>query len=369
MSRKLRILHVIPTVEGYGAEHVIVELLKYLPSDEIHAALLTIYRPPDLPFPFEILTAGRKNRQDRFFFGRLVRQIRRFKPDIVHTHTRGGRYWGRSAAVLAGVPMIVHTEHNPCDTRKKPLERLGDFVLHRVTTRFVTFFREQAAFWAKNEGIPNEKLAVIPNGLPLPEGRNADATDTRRALGLKPEQFAIMVIARLHAQKNQTLVLRALAEIQEGLRDRLMVFFVGSGEDEVLLRGLSRALSLDGHVRFLGYRNDVDALLNAADLLLMTSWFEGMPLALIEAMIAGVPIVTTPWVGATNMLGDGRFGFLTANYEAKQVASQIERALARPATRHDVAMRAQQHAYECYGISQMADAHRRLYRQLGAAIS
>jgi glycosyltransferase involved in cell wall biosynthesis len=345
-------------------------------------ALLTIYESaPDeregLPFP--VLHAGRKTakagsapwRTDMLFFGRLVREIRRFRPDIVHTHTHVGKYWGRFAALIAGVPLIIHTEHNPCDFHRSALERASDPLLHRTTTRVVTFFREQGVSLSRFDRFPLEKLAIIPNGLSRTEAGAAapSRAASRSLLGVPPHKYAIMVVGRMAFQKNQRLALHALAAMSEDVRKSVLVFFAGSGSDEVVLRGLARALDVEECVRFLGYRNDVPALLAGADLVLMTSWFEGMPLTLLEAMIAGVPIVSTPWLGAREMLGDGRFGFMTADYDASRVAAEVERALAHPLARRQIAERALRHVDEEYSIGRMVEAHRHLYLQVRGALT
>jgi glycosyltransferase involved in cell wall biosynthesis len=366
MNRKVSVLHILPSVCGYGAERLIVELLRHLPSPEVDAALLTIYEPPagareSLPFP--VFHAGRKNRKDRLFLLRLVGEIRRRKPDIVHTHTHVGKYWGRVAARLAGVRRIVHTEHNPCDFRRTLLERVADWVLHRATSRVVTFFPEQGAALIDFESLPERKLVLIPNGLTLARD-GANRAEVRDRLGIDQTPFAIMIIGRMEFQKNHMLALRAFASMPETVRDQTLLLLAGSGEQEPVLRSLAHALQVAERVRFLGYRNDVPSLLAGMDLVLMTSWFEGMPLALLEAMIAGVPIVTTPWLGARNMLADGRFGFLTPGFEPPHVAAEIQRAVGHPLMRRDVAARAQRHVRETYDIKNMVDAHRRMYLQL-----
>jgi len=348
---------------------LVIELLTQLSysHSDVDAALLTIYEPPAnalgaLPFP--VFHAGRKNRKDRFFLWKLIREIHRYRPDIVHTHTHVGKYWGRLAALCAGSRCIVHTEHNPCDFRPRtPVERVMDWFLHRKTSRVVTFFKEQGLEMSRFERLPMHKVVVIPNGLAL-SGPAETRLRARQRLGIALEEFAILVVGRMEYQKNHILALRAFAALDQSTRAKSVLLFAGSGENEVMLRGLARALEIDDRVRFLGYRTDLQTLLPGADLVLMTSWFEGMPLALLEAMTAAVPIVTTPWFGASEMLGDGRYGFLTADFEPFQVAAQIERAIAHPRMRRSVAERAQQYVRETYDVNRMVEAHSRLYHQL-----
>jgi glycosyltransferase involved in cell wall biosynthesis len=94
-----------------------------------------------------------------------------------------------------------------------------------------------------------------------------------------------------------------------------------------------------------------------------------MPLALLEAMIAGVPIVSTPWLGARTMLGDGRYGFLTADFTPTTVAAEIQRAVKYPGIRKAIAERASAYVRETYDIARMVDAHRQMYLQLRGAAS
>lgn len=369
---RVRVLHVLPSMRGYGAEHLVVQLLGRLASSpEIDAALLTIYeQSPETiaAVPFRTWHAGRKTVRDKLFLAGLVREIRRFSPDIVHTHTHVGKYWGRGAALLAGAPCIVHTEHNPCDFRRTPFERVADRVLDRATARIVTFFPEQGEALRTFERFPVEKLAIIPNGLELGGGAG-DRASIRESLGVGRDEFAIVLIGRMEYQKNHGLALEALAAMDETVRNRTRLFFAGSGEEESHLRDRARALGVESRVRFLGYRDDVPALLSAMDLVLMTSWFEGMPLALLEAMAAGIPIVTTPWQGARDMLDDGRFGMLTEGYAPAQVSASIQRAIERPELRAETARRARERGRDEYSVARMVDAHRNLYLQLRAADS
>lgn len=362
----LRVLHILPSIRGYGAERQIIELLPLLQAPELTTGLLTIYEPdPEerarLGFP--VLSAGRRSRRDYFFLPRLVTAIRQFAPDVVHTHTHVGKYWGRVAAILAGVKAIVHTEHNPCDPRRNAFERIADRLLHRATSCTVTFFSEQRLFLAQYERAPIEKITVIPNGINMPDSPlNRD--QARAALGAGANEFAIVVVGRMEFQKNHRLALETLAALHEETRRGVVLHFLGTGVEEPFLRGRARSLDIESHVRFHGFRNDVRTVLQGADLLLMTSWFEGMPLTLVEAMIAGVPIVTTPWTGARSMLGDGLYGFMATGWEAETVASELERAVALPGARAAIAARAREYVRRQYGLDRMAVAHRNLYTTL-----
>ncbi len=369
VAAKVRVLHILPSVQGYGAERQIIELLKSLESDEVEPVLATIYEPPAgvrESLPFRVVSAARNGRRDVAFLGRLISAIRSVEPHIVHTHTHVGKYWGRLASVAAGVPCIVHTEHNPCDTRRNAVERIADRLLHRATSRVITFFAEQGECLSQFERLPPGKVVVIPNGLHLPADGVGNRAGAREIMGLRDRDFGIMLVGRMEFQKNQMLALRALAALPEALRNVCVLSFAGGGRDETVLRGLARALDIEQRVRFLGYRNDVPALLAGADLMLMTSWFEGMPLALIEAMIAGVPILSTPWTGSADMLGNGRYGVLTCGYDPETVARSIADILEHPAMRQELSRRARAYVYEQFGIGRMIDAHRKLYVQLSA---
>lgn len=366
----LRVLHVLPTLRGYGAERQVMDLLASLQSPALSAGALTIYgsgtEEQAALLPFQVLEGGRTRRADYFFLHRLTAQMRRFKPDVVHAHTHVGKYWGRLAAMMSGIRRIVFTEHNPCDPRRSLLESIVDPIMHHYTDRVVTFFAEQRLELAVRDRIAVDKIVTIPNGLPPPEAGAAfmDRAAARKLLGVPDERFAMLLVGRLEYQKNQQLAMRALAALDGTARGGVHLFIAGTGSDDEALRELACALDIEQNVSFLGYRNDVRALMRGCDLLLMTSLFEGMPLSLIEAMLAGTPILSTPWTGVREMLDDGRYGFITSGWQPESVAESVERAMLSPGARIAMAQRALVYARETYSISRMADAHKKLYAEL-----
>src|SRR5512146_1423947 len=118
-SRRLRGLHVIPTLTGGGAEAFLCALAPSLDERSFDVAIMSVY-PTEVPLPpdalrrIPIVKIERSGRYDPGFFGRMVAQMRAFQPDIVHAHLHNGKYWGRLAAMVARVPVVLFTEHNPC---------------------------------------------------------------------------------------------------------------------------------------------------------------------------------------------------------------------------------------------------------------
>lgn len=365
----MRVLHVIQTLKGAGAEKQVCNLLPLLQQDGIQAGVASIY-PSGLTLEESECLGGPVidigGRPHSFaFVPALVESIRNFRPDIVHTHTHVGKYWGRIAARMAGAPIIVHTEHNPCDPRRCTRDRVFDRLLRHMTSRVVTFLEDQRDVLARIDGVPPGRIAIIPNGLShAPIKHIEQRVRGRELLGISDDSLAVLVVGRMEYQKNMQLAIDACASLPETLRARTRLYFVGAGSLEEQLRQHAAKASSRINVRFLGQRKDVGTLLCGADVLLMTSLFEGMPIVFIEAMMAGAAIVTTPWIGARSMLGSGARGFISSSWDSADVARSVAAALEDNANRSNVAARAQQYCEREYNIQRVAADHRALYRDL-----
>ncbi len=240
----LRVLHVISTLRAYGAERQVLELLPALGNNGLQVGALAVYNANLSPEDERSLNAtamsvGRRERGDYGFMPALVQGIRSFRPDIVHTHTHVGKYWGRPAAKLAGARFVVHTEHNPCDPARNLPQKMLDRLYGGFTNRFVVFFPEQREFLSRMEAIAPGRIAVIANGL-------ADSTlkprrsrgELKREFGIAEDRLAIMMVSRLHRQKNHDLAFRAIARLTPQLRERVALYVIGSGHREQELREL-----------------------------------------------------------------------------------------------------------------------------------
>jgi glycosyltransferase involved in cell wall biosynthesis len=359
----VRVLHVISDLGTYGAERFVSRLLAAFDDPGIDSAALTVLAPrgprPVLTVP--LFAADRRGHRDVAFVSRMIAAMRRWQPAVVHTHTHYGKYWGRIAAIAAGVPSIVHTEHNS-EFGSPAVFRAFDLVLDPRTDAFVTFSAVQRARLVREGRIRPERIVVIPNGIPLPEPAGGARERARALLGAAPGERVVLHVGRLSPVKNQRLAIEALALTEAGVR----LVLVGDGADRDSLEAAARACGVSERVVFAGYRDDAPALLAGADALAVTSRNEAMPLAVIEAMLAGTPVVSTPWTGAADMLGQGSYGVLAADFTPAAFARALRTVLDDQAATRRRIEHAAAFARAEYDIRTTVRRHADLYRSLSA---
>jgi glycosyltransferase involved in cell wall biosynthesis len=298
---RYRILLVTNWISWAGAETQLAHLALGLREDGHSVTMLSIatavtdvdeLRAGDV----ELVELGAMNRWAKLrVFGRLVRFARR--ADLVHCTGWDATFWGRLAAIVARRP-VVFTEHTPgrdLQTTGAGASRTRAIALHnRLLDRF-TYATIVVGEWQRAllraEGVRGP-IVRIPNAVPVEELRRKAANGPSRAeLGVPEDSLLVAEVARFAPQKGQTTVLRAV----ESLRDRLgdvRVLFVGKGETEAAVRAEAEARGAEW-ATFLGRREDVPALLRLADISILPSTGEGLPMSLIEAIVLGTPVVAT----------------------------------------------------------------------------
>lgn len=268
----------------------------------------------------------------------LWRLFRRERPDVVHTHTAKAGTLGRLAAILAGVPVRVHTFHghvlgggyfSPAKTRLfLEIERQ----LARGTHRLVVLTQRQAREMSEALKVADaDRFEVVPLGLELDRFAGVDRAALRPAaradLGLADGDVAVGIVGRLVPIKNHELFLEALAALRRRRPDAVGVV-VGGGEREGELRALADSLALEGAVRWLGWRRDLPTIYSALDVVALTSHDEGTPVALLEALCAGTPVVARDVGGVAEVLGDAGAGrVVPKTAEADAWAAVLEEAV------------------------------------------
>ena len=354
-------MHVVADLGTYGAERLVAVLLERLRDPELELSVMTVAprRAGAAPAHVEQFSANRHGRYDLGFLGRMAGVMRAWRPEIVHTHTHAGKYWGRLAAVLAGVPAIVHTEHNSEFGAPAPFRLLNRLLLRR-TDALVTFSAAQRARLVADEGVPPGRVSIIPNGIAIAAPADGARAGARGALGAGPAARVLVHVGRLSVVKNQALAIEALALLPAGVRLAL----IGEGRERAALERRARELAVADRTAFLGYRDDAAALLAGADVAIVTSHNEAMPLAIIEAQIGGVPVVSTPWRGAAEMLGDGTRGVLARDFTPVAFAAAVRGVLDDPAGTAARSAAAAGFARAEYDIDTVAQRHLALYREV-----
>jgi len=304
---------------------------------------------------------------------KLVSLFRRLRPDIVHTHTAKAGTLGRLAARIAGVPVKIHTFHghvldgyfSPAVTRVfVGMERM----LARATDRLVTVSpRLRTELLAMGIGRP-EQVEVIPLGLDLERFRRArpGVPTLRPSLGLGSEVPLLGIVGRLVPIKDHPTLFQAMALLRTS-NPPVHLAVVGDGEERARLEELAGRLKLGQRIHFLGWRTDLDTILTEVDVVICASKNEGTPVALIEAMAAGVPVLSTDVGGVADLVAHGETGWLVRPGDPPSLAEAIRHLLGDAALRARLAAAGRAVALERHGVEGLIRRVETLYATLMAA--
>jgi glycosyltransferase involved in cell wall biosynthesis len=289
---------------------------------------------------------------------------------LVHTHTSKAGFVGRLAAKMAGVPVVLHTAHgfafhersSPLTVRAfAALERLAAYAADSVIT--VSEFHRD---WADRLGIGNrEKLVAIPNGIPPERVRpSRSRVQVRAELGYEHDEYVIVCVGRLAPQKGLEYLIQAVPSFYSRLGRTLKVVLVGEGPARSAIETQAKSLGIGPQVQFLGFRNDMGDLLEAADLVVLPSFREGLSIALLEAMAARKPIVTTSIGSNLEVTMRGAVALLVPPKNSTALAEAILYLASNPQEADRLARAAYARYLATYTEEQMLAAYLGKYRQL-----
>src|SRR5262245_55713949 len=304
-----------------------------------------------------------------------LRQLKAFKPHIVHTHTAKAGTVGRAAALAynrtaATRARTVHTYHG--HSLEGYFRFAGAFItierlLARSTDRLIAISPRIAVDLRDRYRIGRpEQWTVVPLGFdlaPLAAISEPDRLRAREALGIDPATPTVTIVGRLTAIKQHDLFLKVARDVH--LRQPATVFvIVGDGERRPELETLARQLGLERHVRFLGWRKDLETVYGATDVCVLTSRNEGTPVAVIEALAAGVPVVSTDVGGVGDVINDPNLGAVVPDHDAHALTGHVLAALS-PTMRTDERIAARRASVTArYGFDRLVSDLAGLYQSL-----
>lgn len=371
-SRK-KIVHVVEDLKVGGLERVLADIV--LGLDKTHydvqvwclaAGGLIADDLAERGIPVRIL--GMKSYYDVREIGRLSCLLRRERFDIVHTHGYFASTFTRLAAVPARVPIIlthVHSTYYDYTFRNLLIERF----LAAFTDRIICVSRAVQDFVVETEKISRDKTILIYNGIAaadaFPESPS-EKGNLRRSLGFDDEAILVTVVASLMQNKGHALLLQAF---QRACRDnqRLRLLIVGDGPLRKQLEADVSRRELDRTVAFAGIRADVQKLLHVSDIFILPSIErEGLGLALIEAMAAGLPVIGTNLGGIPEVVHDGVNGLLVSPGDVTGMADAITKLAHSPEMRRRMGDEGQRMYKEKFTTARMVRQIARLYENLHA---
>ncbi len=367
----MRILYVVTAAEFGGAPRQVLQLVKHLREQGHEVGLVAA---PEARLVEGAEALGVKIFPNRHFV-RPVRPckdfralyavfcaIRTFNPDLVHAHSTKAGYAARLACAILH-KTVIFTAHGWAFTegrnlwKRKPLawaERLAAKATAKVIC-VSAHDRELASRW---KVAKPEQLVVIHNGIAPRPFLEADGTPLRREFGL---EFTPMLtfVGRLVPPKDLLILRQAFEDLPEGI---LMV--VGDGELRPRAERFVREHRLETRVRFIGQRSDVPQILAASDVFVLSSRWEGLPYTIIEAMMAGLPVVATNVGGVSELVKDGVTGFLVPRRDPKALAEALQRLIDDPELRKRMGEAGRQKALREFTLDRMLRETEQVYAEV-----
>jgi glycosyltransferase involved in cell wall biosynthesis len=370
MDRPLKVAHVVLSMNVGGLERIVLDLTREGMRLGQEVAIVCVETAGTLAATAEslgapVVSAGKRPGL-RWGLRRTLREIfKRLRPDVVHTHQVGALFYAGPAAQKAGVPAIIHTEHG-----KHYAARFGTRVLGKIAARsarrFCCVSTDVADEVKRYRVAPERKLIVVPNGIDTARFLAPPDSELRRSLGIPEEAPVVGTIGRLSEVKRQDVLLRGFALVRRSVPD-VHLLLVGDGPLRAELQRLASELGIGEVTHFAGYQSQPERFLALMSVFALTSRSEGMPLAVLEAWAAGVPVVASAVGGLPELIDQDRTGLLFPALDERALAAAMERLLLDRAAAVAMGDRGREWVQSQYTLERMAQRYRQHYVDLLSA--
>ncbi len=364
-DRRIRVMQLLPTLEIGGMETMVATLAARLDPDRFEVSVCCFDGLGPLGDELRergisVLLETRRPGIDWRYPLRLGRRLREERIDVLHAHNATAFFYGTLAARRSRSAGSVFTEHD----REHPDRvrvRLTHRLVSRWTTRTVAVSERLGRTLAEGEGFSPRRLETIHNGVdPQAFAGQVDREEAERLLGLEPGRPTIGVVAGLKPVKNHPVLLRAFKNVRGKIAD-CRLLFVGDGPQAQELRELTHELGISSDVHFLGFRRDIGAILPACDLVTLASRSEGFPLAILEAMAAGLPVVATDVGAVSEAVIAGQTGLLVPPGDVEALAEALASVLGAPDRAREMGRLGRERFEERFTIDRMVRGYESVY--------
>lgn len=357
----MKILQVITSLQIGGAEKLIVDIVPRLLQKGL-VVDVCLFNGQDTPFKQQLKTCGCKiynlSYDERYYsplkIVRLWRIMRHY--DVVHTHNTAPQIFAAIASVLCSVVLIT-TEHNTSNRRRdwKWYPVFIDRWMYNQYKKIICISNQAEVNLRESIGKCNTEIVTIFNGIDLERFYQAKSD---MALHHDSKRFVIVMVASFRYQKDQDTLIEAMNHLD---KDKFELWLIGDGERRKYLELLVANEGLSGQVRFFGLRSDIPEILHTADVIVMSSHFEGLSLSNIEGMSVGKPFIASDVNGLREVTKG--YGILFPHGDDKALANEIKHLAEDRTYYRQIATQCQERAQQ-FDIEKMVDAYYQLYINL-----
>lgn len=370
MSQRRQITFVVNALNRGGTERLVLDMARELMADHDLSVIcldeggVWAHRLSVLGIPVHVV--GRRPGIDLRIIRRLARLFRSLGTDIIHAHQCTAWFYCSLARLLNPRPMLLMQEHGrlhpESDSRKRRF--INRLLIQRLTHRFVAVSDDVRARLVRYEGIADDRVQVIHNGVhPLGPLDDPIRTRLRRDLGIEADQIVIGTVARFDPIKNLPML---VASIEATCRrfPEARGLLVGDGPEFDAIRHKIAQAGLSDRIVLTGFRDDAQCITQCMDLFVLPSLYEGVSTALLDAMAAGVPVAVTAVGGNTEVVRDGVDGWVVPSGDAGELTNVLAEVLTDVGLRREMSVAARQRQTQAFDFSVMLDSYRRLYADM-----
>ncbi|HPU84427.1 MAG TPA: glycosyltransferase [Candidatus Latescibacteria bacterium] len=360
----IRVVHVINTLAPGGAETLVANLCAKLPGEGVQPAVAYLFgdatlaaRLTEAGVHVEALSSG--ERPSPFALCRLLQIIRTRKIQLVHAHLVYAGITAKIAARLSGTPVVM-TRHSAFEPKANTFfYRFDNWLTRRYAARLVAVGEEVRATILKERWMEPDRVVLHRNAIDVSEFRPKHHQPSPDGA------YIVGTVGRMEAPKAQEVFLEAVARVRAGYPN-VKAVIAGDGRLRSHLEGVRSRLGLDTAATFLGSvtRKDIPGLLNTFDVFVLSSDWEGLPLALLEAAASGLPVVATDVGGVHEIVQNGKNGWLVEPGNVEQLARRIGALLSDVEMRERFGRQARAFVETEFDITRLARETAALYREV-----
>ena len=361
----LHVVHIVLALDVGGLERNVVNQVREGQKLGQRVSLVCLDRPGILAPQVQALGArlvslGREPGLRPGMVLRVRRALHDLRPHVVHTHQLATLLYGGAAAKLLGVPVVLHTEHTREDYHIRMRTRLLGRIAAQFCDRFYCLTRNMADHVLAAQVVPKCKLRIIQNGIDLGKfmESNCDRNDVRRSLRIPLDAPLIGTVGRVTEVKQQHVLIRAFAQVRHRVHNAHLVI-VGDGPLMDKLRWLAASLGVGNCVHFAGAQPHSGPYLQAMDVFALTSQSEGMPQAVLEASVTGLPVVASHVGGLPEVIQHEISGILFEPGNVPSLAAILCGLIADPQRRQQLGAAARARVSSRFSVARMAREYHR----------